>query len=149
VSFLGSLSDAELRREYASCRALLFPGEEDFGLVPVEAQAFGRPVIAFGKGGARETVIPAGQDGSITPERATGVFFREQTIENVADAILSFESMEHHFSPQHIHSHAEKFDKHHFLRQISRLVTERLGEFYRPPVLSGPECSISASVGSD
>ena len=59
VSFLGALSDDEVRKQYARCRALLFPGEEDFGIVPVEAQASGRPVIAFGKGGARETVIGA------------------------------------------------------------------------------------------
>ena len=62
VSFLGALSDEEVREQYARCRALLFPGEEDFGIVPVEAQASGRPVIAFGKGGARETVIGADQD---------------------------------------------------------------------------------------
>ncbi len=149
VSFLGSLSDADVRHEYASCRALLFPGEEDFGIVPVEAQAYGRPVIAFGKGGATETVIPAGQGGSATPERATGVFFREQTIEDMADAILSFESMEHHFSPEYIHAHAEKFDKHHFLTKISRLVAERLGDSYRPAAPYAPEYSISAAVGSD
>ena len=59
VSFLGALSDEEVQNQYAHCRALLFPGEEDFGIVPVEAQASGRPVIAFGKGGARETVIGA------------------------------------------------------------------------------------------
>jgi glycosyltransferase involved in cell wall biosynthesis len=149
VSFLGSLSDAELRPEYASCRALLFPGEEDFGIVPVEAQAYGRPVIAFGKGGARETVIPAGQDGRANPEQASGIFFREQTLEDVADAILSFESMEHRFSPEYIRSHAEQFDKHHFLTKISRLVAERLGDSYRPAVPYAPEYSISASVGSD
>jgi glycosyltransferase involved in cell wall biosynthesis len=148
VSFLGSLSDAELRREYASCRALLFPGEEDFGIVPVEAQAHGRPVIAFGKGGATETVIPARKEGNATPERATGVFFSEQTIEDMADAILSFEAMEHRFSPEYIHAHAETFDKHHFLTKISRLVAERLGDSYRSTA-PAPEYSISASVGSD
>jgi glycosyltransferase involved in cell wall biosynthesis len=149
VSFLGPLSDADVREQYASCRALIFAGEEDFGIVPVEAQAHGRPVIAFGKGGVTETVIPAGRSETAAPERCTGVFFREQTIDNVADVIASFESIESRFSPEYIHRHAEKFDKNHFLARMSRLVAEQLGESYRPTSPYALAQSISASVGSD
>ena len=66
VEFLGELADAELRNVYAQCRALLFAADEDFGMVPLEAQSYGRPVIAFGKGGSLETVI-----GGYPPMRQT------------------------------------------------------------------------------
>ena len=75
------VSDVELRALYAGAKALLFPGIEDFGIVPVEAQAAGTPVIALGKGGALETV----KDGE------TGLFFREQTVESICNAIEEFE----------------------------------------------------------
>ena len=76
------VSDSELRSLYAGARALLFPGIEDFGIVPVEAQAAGTPVIAYGRGGALETV----RDGE------TGLFFPEQTVESLCHAIEEFES---------------------------------------------------------
>ena len=66
-----------LKRHYARCRALIFPGEEDFGMVPVEAMASGRPVVAFGRGGATETVV----DG------ISGIFFAEQTVEAISAAV--------------------------------------------------------------
>ena len=78
----GNVTDEELRARYAGARALLFPGLEDFGIVPVEAQAAGTPVIAFGAGGALETVV----DGE------TGLFFREQTVEALCGAIEAFEA---------------------------------------------------------
>lgn len=77
----GSFSREEMRRCYAEARALIFPGMEDFGIIPVEAQAAGTPVIAFGRGGALETVV----DGE------TGLFFREQTVESLCNAIEEFE----------------------------------------------------------
>ena len=76
------------------CRALLFPGEEDFGIVPVEAMACGAPVIAYGRGGAAETVIAPG--GRHAP---TGLFFVEQTADCLADAITAFEMRPNEFSP--------------------------------------------------
>lgn len=82
VSFKGRLSDTDLAAAYAAARALIFPAEEDFGLVPVEAMAAGRPVIAFGRGGATESVI----DGQ------TGLFFNEQTPEAIRAAITRFEA---------------------------------------------------------
>ena len=83
IAFRGCVSDEELRRTYQGARALLFPGLEDFGIVPVEAQAAGTPVIAFGEGGALETVR-AGE---------TGLFFREQTPDAICQAIEEFESL--------------------------------------------------------
>jgi glycosyltransferase involved in cell wall biosynthesis len=77
VKLLGPQPFPVLREHYARCRALIFPGEEDFGIVPVEAMASGRPVIAFAQGGVTETVI----DGE------TGVFFREQTVESLLEAV--------------------------------------------------------------
>ncbi len=85
VRFLGWQSDEVIRDYLRRCRALLFPGEEDFGIVPVEAMACGAPVIAFGRGGATETVIPMG--GRREP---TGVFFQEQTVDCLCDAISGF-----------------------------------------------------------
>lgn len=82
VQFLGRLDDEQIGDLYARCRALLFPGFEDFGIAPVEAQAAGRPVVAYGRGGATETVI----DGS------TGVLFGEQTVECLMRAILRLEA---------------------------------------------------------
>ena len=135
VSFLGALSDDDVREQYARCRALLFPGEEDFGIVPVEAQASGRPVIAFGKGGAQETVIGAPQDGFADPERSTGMFFGEQSVDSLVDAILRFEALEYHFSPPFIRAHAEQFDKKHFLKKMDHFVAEKLEDYreLRPP----------------
>ena len=75
-----------IRDHLRRCRALLFPGEEDFGIVPVEAQACGTPVIAFGRGGATETVIPWPKNG------ATGWWFEEQTVDSLATAIEQFEN---------------------------------------------------------
>jgi glycosyltransferase involved in cell wall biosynthesis len=143
VSFLGALSDEEVRQQYARCRALLFPGEEDFGIVPVEAQACGRPVIAFGKGGARETVVGAYKDGLAVPERATGVFFGEQTGDSLVEAILKFEAVEHQFSPSFIRTHAEQFDKKHFLKEMARFVAEKLEEFRK----TGPTWQVKGFAG--
>jgi glycosyltransferase involved in cell wall biosynthesis len=121
VEFLGEVDESQLRNLYARCRALLFAADEDFGMVPLEAQSYGRPVIAFGKGGSLETVV-----GTYAPVRErkaegtpnTGVFFREQTADSLAEAIVSFESSEEMFLPQHIQHHARKFDRSVFLDRM-------------------------------
>ncbi len=95
IEFLGWRSDDEARAQLANCRALIFPGEEDFGLAPVEAQACGRPVIAYGMGGALASVV----DG------VTGVFFGEQTPEALAAAVRRFRDEQ--FDPLVIRRHAE------------------------------------------
>lgn len=97
VSFRGRVGDEELRRVYGEARALLFPGVEDFGIVPLEAQAAGTPVIAYGRGGVRETVV----DGK------TGLFFDEQTVESLCAAVEAFESRP--FSPSDCRTNAARF----------------------------------------
>lgn len=112
VEVLGYQSDAVVRDHLRRCRALLFCGEEDFGLVPVEAQAAGRPVIAYGRGGATETVI----DGQ------TGIFFDQQTPDAVAEAIVRLEQCESLLSPHDIQQHARTFDVNHFNDRIGRFL---------------------------
>jgi glycosyltransferase involved in cell wall biosynthesis len=127
VTFLGFQPSAVVREYYRRCRAFLFPGEEDIGLTPIEAQASGRPVIAFGKGGATETVIGA-FPGTRVPEQATGVFFEEQTLSSMMNAILRFEAVEDRFSPQFIRGHIDQFDKRHFIDKMGRFVAAKLDE---------------------
>jgi glycosyltransferase involved in cell wall biosynthesis len=112
VRFFGRVSDAEVRDQLASCRALLFPGEEDFGLTPLEAQASGRPVIAYGAGGALETV----RDGK------TGVHFRPQTAEALSRVLSSFEDR---FDPAAIRRHACRFDVALFKERLYSLLAEK------------------------
>lgn len=116
VEFLGWQPFAVLRDHYARCRALLFPGEEDFGIVPLEAMASGRPVIAFGRGGALETVV----------EGRTGLFFQEQTEEAILDAVARFEGMESLFFPEDIRSHALKYGRERFRSEMTGLIGSQL-----------------------
>ena len=104
VTFKGRVSDEELRRSYAEARALLFPGLEDFGIVPLEAQAAGTPVIAYGRGGALETVV----DGK------TWLFFGEQTVEALCSAIESFEAKSASFDPADCRARAANFTPANF-----------------------------------
>jgi glycosyltransferase involved in cell wall biosynthesis len=90
--------------------------------VPVEAQASGRPVIAFAKGGALETVLAPHPGRAVFPEQATGVLFPHQSVDSLMDAIAQFEGAEHSFSPRFIRRHAEQFDKQHFLRKMTDFV---------------------------
>jgi len=131
IEFLGHLEDSDLHHCYARCRALLFPGEEDFGIVPVEAQSFGRPVIAYGRGGALETVIGM-PEGGFSAETATGVFFPEQTPESMAAAIDRFETAEASFDPHFIQSCAQRFDLPRFQSSMSEFIGHCLEEFHRP-----------------
>ncbi len=112
VEFKGWTSSEELKSHYSRCRALIFPGEEDFGIVPVEAMAAGRPVIAYGRGGAAETVL----DG------ATGVLFEFQTPESLMEAVLGFETLS--FDPQTIRRHALRFDRAQFYVRFRALLQE-------------------------
>jgi glycosyltransferase involved in cell wall biosynthesis len=116
IEFLGSLPDAELKRLYAGCRAFIFPGQEDFGITPLEAQASGRPVIAYGAGGALETVV----------EGVTGEFFPEQTASALADVVARFD--ERAYDPAAIRRHAEGFDIEVFKRKIEEFIHGKLAE---------------------
>jgi len=119
IEFRGWASDAELSEYYAGCRALIFPGEEDFGIVPVEAQAYGKPVIAYGAGGATETVVPlAGDWRPGISARATGVFFPEQTADALNAAIERFEESPGAFDPAVIRENAMRFNRDRFKREI-------------------------------
>ena len=113
IEFVGWASDGDLSRLYEGARALIFPGEEDAGITPMESQAAGRPVIAFGKGGALETVTGLSEDGKNAAE-ATGIFFGEQTPDALADAVLRFEANFDRFSPDAARTQALKFDKSAF-----------------------------------
>ena len=122
VEFLGWQSAEVLCCYYARCRALVFPGEEDFGMVPVEAMASGRPVIAFARGGALETVI----------ENETGVFFQEQTVESLRAAVLRFEAVDRGFDPWRIQRHAYAFGRERFraavLETVGRVMSARFNK---------------------
>jgi glycosyltransferase involved in cell wall biosynthesis len=132
VTFLGELGDAQLHEQYAQCRALLFPGEEDFGIVPVEAHSFGRPVIAYGRGGALETVNGFYPVQPVLTESRTGVFFEEQSVESLKEAILAFEAVEERFSPRAIRNHALQFDEEHFKERFTSFVDGKWKEFNSP-----------------
>lgn len=124
VEFLGWKSDLEIAEYYRKCRALIFPGEEDFGIVPLEAMASGRPVIAYGKGGALETIVPAGGKA----KNPTGVFFREQTGNSLEQAVKSFEKNIGAFDPYAIRAHALGFDRPVFKERISGYISSKLNE---------------------
>lgn len=138
IEFLGRLSDAELKGKYAHCRALLFAADEDFGLVSVEAQAHGRPVIAYGHGGSLEAVRGVWADeidrnsAEVFAGRYTGVFFAGQNADALANAMLSFERIEKFFDPEAIHEHARRFDTEVFVAEIRRYVTEQMESRNRP-----------------
>ena len=117
VEFVGRIADADLAGLYARCRALVYPQEEDFGLVAVEAPAAGRPVVAVGGGGAAVTVVPFVARGG-DARRATGVFFTEQTPSSLAEAIGRFEANEHVFDRVTIRRNAERFAVPRFCDEI-------------------------------
>jgi glycosyltransferase involved in cell wall biosynthesis len=143
IEFLGWRSDREVADLLSRCRALVFPGEEDFGILPVEAMACGRPVIAYGKGGVTETVIPLHgstfnvqrselQDSlnleprtlDLEPVAPTGVFFYEQTVEALVQAIDLFERSSDRFDPETLRTYARSFDRSVFEKRITAFVTE-------------------------
>ena len=118
VEFRGWASFEELQSLTQNCRALLFPGEEDFGIVPLEAMAAGRPVIAYGSGGALDTVV----------EGQTGTFFAEQTVESLEHAIARNEAIENDFDPQRIRRHAKSFASDVFRERFSTFVEATMRE---------------------
>ena len=117
VKFLGYVPDADLPDLFARCRAFIFPGLEDFGITPVQAQAAGRPVIAFKGGGALDTVIPG----------KTGLFFEAQTVESLIHALQRFDDTR--YDPALIRAHALQFDSEVFRRSITGYVDRAWNEF--------------------
>jgi len=126
IEFIGWVDEARLAELYAGCQALVFPGEEDFGIVPLEAQASGRPVIGYGKGGVLETVIPLGaRNGAAGP---TGIFFNEQTAENLIAAVEQFERTRDSFDSAKISRHAAGFSRDRFKAEMRGFIETRLDE---------------------
>jgi glycosyltransferase involved in cell wall biosynthesis len=113
IQFLGWQPDAAIRERLRRCRALVFPGEEDFGIVPVEANACGTPVIAFGRGGATETIAPL--HGREPP---TGVWFAEQTTDCLIAALTQFERQREIFSQAPLRRHAQRFNHRRFEKEL-------------------------------
>jgi len=115
---------AEVEYCLAKSRALLFPGEEDFGMIPLEVMAYGLPVLAYAKGGALETVV----EDRTKVEQSSGLFFKEQTIESIQQVLEDFEAVEHQFHKEWIISHAKKFRESNFLSKFKSLVDSLLKE---------------------
>ncbi len=114
IEFLGWRSDAELLELYRRCRLLVFPGEEDFGIVPLEAQACGRPVVAYGRGGALETIV----------EGTTGLFFSQQTPEALSQAVDTCAART--WDPATIRAHAESFSIQAFINGLDASIQKTL-----------------------
>ena len=121
VQVLGRQPFSVLKEHLANAKALVFPGVEDFGIVPLEAMASGTPVIAFAKGGALETVIQ-----SDDPTLATGLFFHEQSVEAINEAISNFESLPEPISAQACRRQAERFAPARFRKEISSFIEAKL-----------------------
>ncbi|MQL52255.1 glycosyltransferase [Desulfofundulus thermobenzoicus] len=126
VEFLGYQNDAAVADLMARTRALVFAAEEDFGIVPVEAQACGTPVIAYGKGGVEDTVVSATGDNW---EVATGIFFHEQSVEALETAVRQFLDWEGLFRPVVMRRNAERFGWERFKKEIATFVFEKWVEF--------------------
>jgi len=120
VTFAGWQPDERLRDYYAGCAAVIFPGEEDFGMVPIEAMAAGKPVVALARGGARETVVE-------TPEGPTGVLFDEPTPECLINALDQFKTMS--FDPALLRRHALSFDREIFKRRMKEYIEQKWDAF--------------------
>ncbi len=122
VKMLGYQPQAEMTRLMQQAKAFVFAADEDFGITPVEAQACGTPVIAYGRGGVTETVI----DGE------TGIFFDQQTVESLNEAVKRFEETETHFEPELIRKQAEQFGIERFRRELLELVEREWNKFQAP-----------------
>lgn len=127
VSFVESTSDKEIVQYMERCRALIFPGEEDFGIVPLEAQACGKPVVAYGKGGALETVIGLDQT-PISETKATGIFFYEQSPEALQKTVLRFKELRDQFDPNECHNNALKFDRPKYKQSMQNYIQSAVAE---------------------
>ena len=122
IVFTGSLPWSDIQDYIMNSKALLFPGEEDFGMIPLEVMAYGLPVIAFGKGGALETVI----ENIESPDQSSGIFFKEQTEKSLIEALVNFEKIENDFNPKWIRNHSRSFGEDIFQERIIEEIRELL-----------------------
>lgn len=118
INFLENLSEEQLMKEYETCKSFVFMAEEDFGMVMAEAQAMGKPVIAYKAGGASEIVI----DGK------TGILFKEQSKESLESAVLQMEQDYEKFKSAEIRENAQKFNEEEFLKAIQGFINEKMKE---------------------
>lgn len=142
VEVLGYQPDEAVAHYMENAQAFVFAAEEDFGIVPVEAQACGTPVIAYGRGGATETVV----------EGKTGLFFRRQDVDAVRDAVAEFENLRPQLDAGEIRAHAKQFDVSAFRTAFSRLVRSAYADFWsgeRPGVASMPSEASDEFVSLD
>ena len=138
---MGWQSDETVRDHYVACKALIFPGIDDFGIVPLEAQASGKPVIAYGGGGALETIIPINsnrpredsEEGQ--SQKATGVFFYEHNPDALAEAVSYFEDIRDVFDRHEIRKNAESFDRAIFKDKIKDYIEQKYSEFKKDVLL--------------
>jgi glycosyltransferase involved in cell wall biosynthesis len=135
ITFLGHQSSDVLKSHMERCRALIFPGIEDFGITPVEAQAAGRAVIAYGEGGVLETVL----DG------LTGLFFKEQTVQSLADAVKLFEKNEEDFRPGACRRQAEMFSREEFRDALMHFLTTKYPALFDDVTMTGVNAAAPAS----
>jgi glycosyltransferase involved in cell wall biosynthesis len=116
IEFLGRITDEEMASWFSNCRALIFPGIEDFGIIPLEVMAAGRPVIAYGRGGAAESVV----DGK------SGILFATQTEESLRGAVQRFEAAGVAYTPEETRTHALRFNRDRFATEIRAFVDAAL-----------------------
>lgn len=124
IEILGYQNNDVMQEYMRNAKAFVFAAEEDFGITPVEAQACGTPIIAFGKGGALETVV--GKNA----ENPTGVFFEEQKIESVLTAVNSFEREQHIYTPENCRLNALKFSTDRFNQEFSKYIEDKWNLFH-------------------
>ena len=129
ITLKGWVPDAELKCYFAGAKALIFPGDEDFGIVPLEAQAYGKPVVAFAEGGALETVVPLSMETTGVKKAPTGVFFKEQTHEALNKAIEILEVNFSEFCPEKIRQNALSFSRDRYKTEIKEYVLRKWNEF--------------------
>ncbi len=120
IKFLGSLNWDEIEEVFKNTKALLFPGEEDFGMIPLEVMAYGIPVLAYGKGGALETVV----ENRENIKKSSGLFFEHQSIESIENCVERFEQNEHLFDSEWIKNHSRKFGEDIFLNNFKNKLRE-------------------------
>ncbi|GGH80351.1 glycosyltransferase involved in cell wall biosynthesis [Filimonas zeae] len=124
IVFLNGLDAKQLAQTYAEAKALIFPQQEDYGITPLESAASGRPVIAFGKGGILDTMIPYTYNSA----KSTALFFKEQSVQALDGAVKAFEQL--HFDPQFIRQYVQHFSENRFIRKIQKFVEEVLPGYY-------------------
>ncbi|CAI8348868.1 MAG: Glycogen synthase [Flavobacterium sp. SCGC AAA160-P02] len=127
IQFISCPSWNEVEAVFYKSKALIFPGEEDFGMIPLEVMAYGIPVIAFSKGGALETVV----ENTENIEKSSGLFFPKQSITSINKIINDFEKIENKFDAGWIRNHAKKFKEYYFLENFKKIIDKFLQSFLK------------------